>query len=103
GLAGSVLLQVAEELGLASAGEGFADRRYTPDGSLAPRTLAEAVIVDPEEAAEQALRIARDHEVVAVDGTRVGIRAETLCIHGDTRGAPAIARAVRGRLLSAGI
>jgi UPF0271 protein len=103
GLAGSVLLQVAEDLGLASAGEGFADRRYTPYGSLAPRTLAEALIVDPEEAAEQALRIARDHEVVAVDGTRVGIRAETLCIHGDTSGAPAIARAVRGRLLSAGI
>jgi 5-oxoprolinase (ATP-hydrolysing) subunit A len=103
GLAGSVLLEMAEELGLASAGEGFADRRYMADGSLAPRTLAKAVIVDPEEAAEQALRIARDHEVVAVDGTRIGIRAETLCIHGDTRGAPAIAYAVRDRLLSAGI
>jgi UPF0271 protein len=103
GLAGSVLLEMAEELGLASAGEGFADRRYMADGSLAPRTLAEAVIVDPEEAAEQALRIARDHEVVAVDGTRVPIRAETLCIHGDTHDAPAIACAVRDRLLGAGI
>jgi UPF0271 protein len=103
GLAGSVLLEMAEELGLASAGEGFADRRYRADGSLAPRSLAEAVIIDPAEAAEQALRIARDHEAIAVDGTRVGIRAETLCIHGDTRGASAIARAVRDRLLSAGI
>jgi 5-oxoprolinase (ATP-hydrolysing) subunit A len=103
GLAGSLLLEIAEELGLAAAGEGFADRRYRADGSLAPRTLADAVILDPEEAAEQALRIARDHAVVAVDGTRVGIRAETLCIHGDARAAPAIARAVRDRLLGAGV
>lgn len=103
GLAGAILLEMASEMGLASAGEGFADRLYMADGSLAPRTLAGAVIVDPAAAAEQALRIARDREVVAADGTRVRIRAETLCIHGDTRGAPAIARAVRERLLNAGI
>jgi UPF0271 protein len=103
GLAGSVLLDVADRLGLASAGEGFADRRYQADGSLAPRTLAGAVIVDPEEAAEQALRIALDREVVSVGGARVKIRAETLCIHGDTQSAPAIARAVRDRMLEAGI
>jgi UPF0271 protein len=103
GLAGSILLEMADELGLESAGEGFADRRYTADGSLAPRTLATAVIADPEEAAEQAVRIAYDGEVVAIDGARVKIRAETLCIHGDTHGAPAIARAVRDRLLRAGI
>ncbi len=73
------------------------------DGSLAPRALDRALIRDAEEAADQAERIVREHEVVAVDGTRVGVRADTLCIHGDTDGAAAIAAAVRRRLEKAGI
>ena len=90
-------------IGLVAAGEAFADRRYAADGSLAPRGRAGAVIEDPAEAAEQALRIVRDGEVAAVGGARVGVHAETLCLHGDTPGAAAIARAVHERLRAAGV
>ena len=103
GLAGSKLLAAAAEIGLVAASEAFADRRYAADGSLAPRGRAGAVIEDPAEAAEQALRIVRDGEVAAVGGARVGVHAETLCLHGDTPGAAAIARAVHERLRAAGV
>ena len=103
GLAGSRLFAATREAGLRAAGEAFADRRYAPDGSLAPRSEPRALIRDPEEAADQALSIVRDGVVAALDGRRVAIRPETLCIHGDSDGATEIARAVRERLLSAGI
>jgi 5-oxoprolinase (ATP-hydrolysing) subunit A len=61
------------------------------------------VLTDPEEAAEQALHIAQDGYVMTSAGTRVDVRAQTVCLHGDTPGAPLIARAVRERLESAEI
>jgi UPF0271 protein len=65
--------------------------------------MANAVVHDPEAAADQAARIVLRHEVSAIDGARVAVRADTLCIHGDTEGAPSIARAVRERLAEAGV
>ncbi len=103
GLAGSQLLVAGREMGLAVAAEGFADRRYAADGSLASRALGNALIHDVAEAADQALRIVCDHQVRALDGTPVGVRADTLCIHGDTDGAAAILTAVRRRLEEAGV
>ena len=103
GLAGSQLLAAAREEGLPAAGEAFADRRYLPDGALMPRKQAGSVLTDPAEAAEQAARIARDGFVVASDGSRVNVAAQTLCLHGDTPGAERIARAVRERLEREGI
>jgi UPF0271 protein len=103
GLGGSQLLEAGREIGLEVAAEAFADRRYAPDGSLAPRALDRALIRDAEEAADQAEHIVRGHEVVAIDGSRVRVRADTLCIHGDTDGAAAIAAAVRRRLEESGI
>jgi UPF0271 protein len=103
GLANSVQLSEARDAGLRAAGEAFADRRYLPDGSLMPRSQPGAVLHDADEAAEQALRIAREGSVVAADGSRVRIDAETLCLHGDTPGAVKIASAVRERLESAGV
>lgn len=103
GLAGSALIQTAAELGLPAAREGFADRAYDPDGSLRPRHLPGAVLTDPETAAEQALRIAREGRVVASNGESIPLVADTLCIHGDTPGAAEIARAVRQRLEDAGV
>jgi UPF0271 protein len=103
GLAGSVQLDEARRAGLAAAGEAFADRRYLADGSLMPRSQAGSVLHDPLEAAEQALRIVRDREVIASGGSRVNVDAQTLCMHGDTPGAVAIARAVRDRLEDAGV
>jgi UPF0271 protein len=103
GLAGSRLIEAAREAGLPAAGEAFADRRYQPDGSLVPRSKPGAVLEDPTEAAEQALLLAREGAVIASDGTRLQMRAQTLCLHGDTPGAMKIARAVRERLAQAGV
>jgi UPF0271 protein len=102
GFAGSVQLDAARAIGLRAAGEAFADRRYLPDGSLMPRSQHGAVLHDAAEAAEQA-RIAREGCAVASDGSRVRIDAETICLHGDTPGAVALARAIRDRLESSGI
>jgi UPF0271 protein len=98
GLAGSRLVDAATALGLPTAREAFADRRYLADGSLMSRKEKGSVLTDPEEAAEQALHIARDGYVITSTGTRLEVEAQTLCLHGDTPGAPLIARAVRERL-----
>src|ERR671935_1452436 len=97
GLAGSLQLEAARAIGLRAAGEAFADRRYLADGSLMPRSQEGAVLRDPQEAAEQAARIATEGYAVASDGSRVRIEAETICLHGDTPGALAFAAAVRER------
>jgi UPF0271 protein len=103
GLAGSAQLAEARAVGLRAVGEAFADRRYLPDGSLMPRSQPGSVLHGGAEAAEQALGIARHGRVVASDGSGVRVDAETICLHGDTPGAVAIARAVRERLESSGI
>ncbi len=103
GLANSALIQAAAEVGLPAAREGFADRAYLPDGTLAPRHLPGAVIEDPERAADQAVSIALRREVRTVGGEVIPLVADTLCIHGDTPGAVEIARAVRRRLEDAGV
>ncbi len=99
---GSKLIAAARALGLAAAAEGFADRGYRPDGTLVPRGTPGALVGSPEEAAAQALHIVRDGAAVAVDGTRVPLAVETLCLHGDTPGAAANAAAVRRGLEQAG-
>jgi 5-oxoprolinase (ATP-hydrolysing) subunit A len=86
GLAGSRMLDWWSEMGLATAAEGFADRRYEPDGTLRNRKFPGALITDPEAAAAQALRLARD-----------GV-AQTICVHGDTPGAVGILKACREAL-----
>jgi 5-oxoprolinase (ATP-hydrolysing) subunit A len=104
GLASSdTLRRAAESQGLRFAGEAFADRRYEADGTLVSRSVAGAVIADPGEAALQTVRIAEKGEVRARGGALVSLRAQTLCVHGDTPGALALARAVRGALEAAGI
>jgi len=103
GLAGSLSLEAARSTGLPVAAEAFADRRYLADGSLMPRKQAGSVLTGPADAAEQALHIARDGYVIAADGSKLEVRAQTLCLHGDTPGAPRIARAVRERLEGEGI
>jgi UPF0271 protein len=86
GLAASPMLDVWRSMGLTALGEGFADRRYEPDGTLRARKFSDALITDPREAAAQALRLARS-------GT-----AQTICVHGDTPGAVAILKACREAL-----
>jgi UPF0271 protein len=103
GAAGSMLIGAGQEAGLPVAEEAFADRRYRADGTLVPRGRPGAVIVDPDEAAEQAVGLARDRLVVAEDSSRLSIRADTICLHGDTPGAVEIARRIHERFRTAGI
>jgi len=99
---GSVLLAQARQAGLATAAEGFADRAYRGDGTLAARSRPGAVLEDPRAAAAQALRIVGEGKVATVDGTELDLQVESLCVHGDTPGAPAVARAVREALAGTG-
>jgi UPF0271 protein len=106
GLAGSSMLDVFREAGFAVAAEAFADRRYEADGTLRSRKYRkyeDALIRDPEEAGRQALRIVERSSVLAFDGMEVPIDAQTICIHGDTPGAPNIAAAVTRTLRGAGV
>jgi UPF0271 protein len=104
GLASSATArQAAARQGLRFAGEAFADRRYEPDGTLVSRRAEDAVIVDADEAARQAVRIAQRREVLSRGGAMVSLQAETLCVHGDTPGASTLALAVRGALEAAGV
>jgi UPF0271 protein len=103
GLAGSPMLEVFRQAGFTVAAEAFADRRYEADGTLRSRKFEDALIRNPEEAAWQALGIAERGLVIASDGSEVFVDAQTLCIHGDTPGAPAIAAAVARTLREAGV
>jgi len=103
GLAGSVMLAEFRAAGFSVAAEAFADRRYEKDGSLRSRKFPDALLQDPEEAAEQALRIVEQGSVLAADGSMVPLLAQTICIHGDTPGALEIAAAVHKQLTQAGI
>jgi 5-oxoprolinase (ATP-hydrolysing) subunit A len=102
-LPGSVLASVALANGLRAVAEGFADRRYRPDGMLVPRSEPGAVIVAADEVVAQATRMAVDGTVVASDGTVVPCRVESICVHGDTPDAVALARQVRAALADAGL
>jgi 5-oxoprolinase (ATP-hydrolysing) subunit A len=103
GLAGSKMLEVFREAGFKVAAEAFADRRYEPDGTLRSRKFEDALIRDPKQAAEQAVRIAQKQGVIASNGSMVKIEADTICIHGDTPGAPKIAEAVAAGLQEGGV
>ncbi|NNE10999.1 MAG: LamB/YcsF family protein [Ilumatobacter sp.] len=103
GAPGSPLLAVADALGMEPVAEAFADRGYQPDGRLVPRSEPGAVITDPDVVAARAVSIATRQRVEAVDGTFVEVRARSICIHGDTPGAVALAEAVRSGLEAAGV
>jgi UPF0271 protein len=103
GLAGSPMLGVFRGAGFTVAAEAFADRRYEADGTLRSRKFEDALIRDPEEAGRQALSIVDRGIVIACDGSEVVVDAQTLCIHGDTPGAPQIAATVARTLREAGL
>lgn len=98
GLSGGDLVSAAENSGLRTASEVFADRTYMSDGTLTPRSRPDALITSPGEAADRALSMAREGEVASVDGALVKVRSETICIHGDGPHALDFARAIRAAL-----
>jgi 5-oxoprolinase (ATP-hydrolysing) subunit A len=103
GLPGSELLRAGTAHGLRVAAEAFADRAYEPDGSLASRRKAGSVIHDPAVVVERAVRMARDHQVGATDGSTIAFKPDTLCLHGDTPGSAELARRIRAALEACGV
>ncbi len=99
----SEMVNAARALGLPVAIEAFADRAYEPDGRLASRQKAGAVIHDVATVVARAVGFVADRTIVAVDGSRLPVDADTMCIHGDTPGADRLAAAIRAGLEAAGI
>jgi Uncharacterized proteins, homologs of lactam utilization protein B len=97
------LARAGEAHGLQVAREIFADRNYLNDGWLVPRTRPDALLHDPKEAAERALRMLREGKVRSVEGRDIDVRGETICVHGDTPGAVQFAGELRTRLESEGV
>src|SRR5699024_6319605 len=102
-LPGSVAIEKAEAAGLRAVREAFADRNYNPDGTLVSRRESNAVLHDPDAVAERVLRLATEGTLNAVDGSEISIGAESVCIHGDSPGAGAMAERIATRLDSEGI
>ena len=100
---GSQMVLAAEALGLRVAREAFADRAYEPDGRLVPRGRPDALITDPDRAADRAVTMATRGTVTAADGSTLTLSPDTICVHGDSPGAEAMALRVRAALLAAGV
>jgi UPF0271 protein len=103
GLPGSAFLRQAAEAGLATVAEAFADRAYTPEGTLVSRRLPGAVLHDPAEIARRCVAMAAGEPISDVDGGQLVLAPESICVHGDTAGAVEIARQVREALTTAGV
>jgi len=100
---GSELLKAGSALGLRVVGEAFADRAYEPDGSLVSRKKLGAIIHDVNVVVERGVKLAKDRTVVAIDGSIVHVKADTICVHGDTPGADELAAKLREALERSGV
>jgi 5-oxoprolinase (ATP-hydrolysing) subunit A len=103
GLPGSALLRLAAEAGLTPVEEAFADRGYTPQSTLVPRNQPGALLHDPAQVAARVVRMISAGQVTSVEGEDVAVSARSVCVHGDSPGAVAMAVAVRRALLDAGV
>jgi len=100
---GSCLLKAAEQLGLPTAGEVFADRAYNDDGALVPRGMPGAMIRDPEQAVQRVVQMAEQGTVESINGRQIPVAAQSVCIHGDSPGALDLAQKIRSALQEHGI
>jgi UPF0271 protein len=103
GLPGSALLRAGQQAGLRVAAEVFADRAYDADGSLTSRRKPGAVLHDAAQVVDRAVRMVRDRQVIAIDGSAVRLDVDTICLHGDTPGSADLARQIKQGLIEAGI
>lgn len=103
GLPGSAVLELASAAGLTPVTEAFADRAYTPRGTLVSRRLPGSVLHDVDDIVARCVAMATGRPVTDVDGTPLLVSARSVCVHGDTPGAVAVARAVRAGLEAAGV
>ncbi|MCK8483668.1 LamB/YcsF family protein [Aliiroseovarius sp. S2029] len=102
-LAGTAQQGAAHDLGCATACEIFADRAYSDDATLVDRSLPGAVIHDPDQAGARMVEMVRDGAIITESGKRIPTRIDTICLHGDTPAAVAIATQVRQALQDSGI
>jgi 5-oxoprolinase (ATP-hydrolysing) subunit A len=103
GLAGSKMLSTAAEIGLTTCAEVFADRSYQDDGLLTPRTQPGAMIKDVQQSVQQVVGMVKEGRVRSMNGRWIELKADTICIHGDTPGAADYAKAIRLGLENEGI
>jgi UPF0271 protein len=103
GLPGSAVLAAAEKAGLRTVREAFADRAYTPEATLVSRREPGAVLEDPAEVARRVVELVTSGSITAVDGSTVRVEADSVCVHGDSPGAVAMAERVRVSLAEAGV
>jgi UPF0271 protein len=103
GLPGSAFLRLAAEAGLRTVTEAFADRAYTPEGTLLSRREPGAVLHEPQLVAQRMVRLVEEGRLTAVDGTDIEVRADSICTHGDSPAAVELARAVREALTAVGV
>lgn len=102
-LPGSAAQRLAADAGVPVLTEAFADRAYTAEGTLVPRSAAGSVLTDSAAITARVLDLVRYGELTTVDGGRIAVHADSICLHGDTPGAVEHARAVRAALLEAGV
>jgi UPF0271 protein len=103
GLPGSEVLRIAEHAGLRTVTEAFADRAYTPEGTLVSRREAGSVLHDAEQIALRMVQLATEGTLTAIDGSTIRVTADSICVHGDSPGATEMARQVRRALAAATI
>lgn len=101
--AGTPIVEQARVAGIRVVCEAFADRSYNPDGSLVSRRTPGAVIHDERAIADRVLGLVKDGQIAAIDGSMIKLEAESICIHGDTPAAVAIARRLRNALTAGGV
>lgn len=103
GLSGSVWIKVGQQIGLRVASEVFADRALNPDGTLVSRSQPGAVIKDTAKVVAASLKMVREGKAIATTGEEIQIKADTICLHGDTPGAVELARNLREGMEAAGV
>jgi 5-oxoprolinase (ATP-hydrolysing) subunit A len=103
GLPGSALLRLAEDAGLTTVPEAFADRGYTAQATLVPRTEPGALLHDPADISWRMVRMVTTGRLRSVEGEEISVSARSICVHGDSPGAVAMAVAVRRSLIEAGV
>ena len=103
GLANAPILDLARKSGLSVVAEAFADRAYTPKGELVSRREAGSVLHDAERIADRMVQLAREGTLEAIDGSTIRIEAQSICVHGDSPGAVAIAQEIRRRFTAEGV
>lgn len=103
GLSGSALVEAGQAAGLRTASEVFADRTYQNDGSLTPRSQADALVKSTAQAVEQALQMVRQQRIVSIGGQEIGLVSETICLHGDGEHAVEFAQAIHAAFKANGV